>query len=75
MIICKLHELMAKNQIRDFRKLALETEISKDVLVRLADNQWHQLRREHLDRLCRYFDCSIGELVEYQVYGEGVLPA
>ncbi|MDD3580256.1 MAG: helix-turn-helix transcriptional regulator [Desulfobacca sp.] len=75
MIICRLRELMEKHQILDFGRLAKETEITKDVLVRLAENQWHQVRREHLDRLCQYFDCGIKDLLEYQAYEESVLPA
>ncbi|MBW1917122.1 MAG: helix-turn-helix transcriptional regulator [Deltaproteobacteria bacterium] len=75
MIICKLNELMEKNQILDFGRLARETEITKDVLIRLAENQWHQIRREHLDCLCQYFDCGIEDLLEYQAFEGSVLPA
>jgi putative transcriptional regulator len=74
-VTCKLKELMVKNQVLDFSKLAKETEISKEILIHLAEGQWHQVRREHLDSLCRYFNCSIGDLLEFEFSEGGILPA
>ncbi len=75
MIACNLKELMIKNNLYDFGKLAKETGIPKETLEHLADNQWHQLKREHLDALCRYFSCKVGDLLEFELAAGGELPA
>jgi len=75
MIICNLKEIMIKNKEYDLHKLARELEISYDTLHHLAENQWHQLRREHLDALCRYFDCKVGDLLEFRFSPGSELPA
>jgi DNA-binding Xre family transcriptional regulator len=55
--------------------LSKETEIPKETLQHLAENQWHQIKREHLEALCRYFDCKVSDLLEYEFATGGELPA
>ena len=48
MIFCHLKELMIQNDLYDYGQLSKETEIPKETLEHLAENQWHQVKREHL---------------------------
>ncbi len=75
MIYCNLRELMIKNNLYDYGQLSKKTEIPKETLQHLAENQWHQLKREHLEALCRYFDCKVSDLLEYEFAMGGELPA
>ncbi|AEB09247.1 helix-turn-helix domain-containing protein [Desulfobacca acetoxidans] len=75
MIYCNLRELMIQNNLYDYGQLSKQTDIPKETLQHLAENQWHQLKREHLDALCRFFDCKIGDLLEFELAGNGELPA
>lgn len=75
MIFCNLKELMIKNNLYDYSKLSKETGIPKETLENLAENRWHQLKREHLEALCRYFNCQVGQLLEYEFAVGGELPA
>lgn len=75
MISCNLKELMIKNNLYNYGKLSKETGIPKETLEHLAENLWHQLKREHLEALCRYFNCRVGDLLEYDFAPGGELPA
>jgi putative transcriptional regulator len=75
MIFCHLKELMIQNDLYDYRQLSKETEIPKETLEHLAENQWHQVKREHLEALCRYFNCKVSDLMEYELAVGGELPA
>jgi DNA-binding Xre family transcriptional regulator len=55
--------------------LSKDTEIPKETLQHLAENQWHQIKRVHLEALCRYFDCKVSDLLEYEFATGGELPA
>jgi putative transcriptional regulator len=75
MIFCHLKELMIQNDLYDYSQLSKETEIPKETLEHLAENQWHQVKREHLEALCRYFNCKVSDLMEYELQVGGELPA
>jgi putative transcriptional regulator len=75
MISCNLKEFMIKNNLYDYGTLSKETGIPKETLEHLAENQWHQIKREHLEALCRYFNCKVGDLLEYELIVGGELPA
>ncbi len=75
MIACNLKELMIKNNLYDFGKLSKETGVPKETLEHLAADTWHQVKREHLEALCRYFSCRVGDLLTYDLIPGGELPA
>jgi putative transcriptional regulator len=75
MIFCRLKELMIQNDLYDYGQLSKETEIPKETLQHLAENVWHQVKRENLEALCRYFNCKVGDLMEYELQVGGELPA
>ena len=69
MLRFKLKERIADKEFREGRRVTL-IEISKDTgigritLSRML-NRGTNVRSDTLDRLCAYFDCAIGDLVEY----------
>ena len=69
MIRYRLSELLAEKKFRDGKRVTAEdvskaTGIHRGTLSKMA-NQRANTTVEVLDKLCRYFDVSIGEVVEY----------
>lgn len=75
MIYCRLKELMLLNNLYDLGQLAKQVDIPKETLENLAENRWHQIKREHLEALCSFFNCKVGELLVYELPSGGELPA
>ena len=46
-------------------EISEETGIARNTLSRILNLPGWNVRSEHLDKLCAYFDCRIEELVEY----------
>lgn len=65
MIKIKLHEQMGKKKIRSIRQLSEETGISRVPLSNLYNENGKGIEYETLNTLCRFFGCSIGDLLEY----------
>ena len=65
MIKCNLPMLMAEKKIRSLNKLSKDTGVSAPALGRLYDGTNVRIDYSTIEALCRYFKCSIGELLEY----------
>jgi len=57
--------LMAEKKIRSLNKLSKDTGVSAPALGRLYDGTNVRIDYSTIEALCRYFKCSIGELLEY----------
>lgn len=57
--------LMAQKKIRSINKLAKETKVSAPALGRLYDGTNTRIDYSTIEALCSYFECSIGDLLEY----------
>lgn len=64
MIKFNLRVLMAKKDINQ-TKLHEATGINKDTIGRYYHNTTKRITLEHLDILCKFFDCKIEDLLEY----------
>lgn len=64
-IISKLNLLMAERKIRSINKLAKDTGVSSPALGRLYDGSNIRIDYSTIEALCRYFNCAIGDLLEY----------
>ena len=64
MIRCRLLEMMGKKGIRFLSHLSEETGVNRRTLASLADNKMERYDADVLARLCRYFSCQPGDLLE-----------
>lgn len=64
MIEFLLHYRMADHRINQ-RELAKATGIGKNSINRYFNNQSSKITVEHLDILCKYFDCEIQDIIRY----------
>jgi len=70
MIRFRLSELMADKGFREGRRieigeLAIATGIHRSTLSRMINIRGANVTSANLDLLCRFFDCSLGEIAEY----------
>lgn len=65
MIKSKLSIQMGMKKIRSIRQLSEETGISRLSLTKLYDGEGKGIEWNTLNTLCTFFNCSIGELLEY----------
>lgn len=70
MIRFLLKQRIADKEFRDQRRITLEeiaqqTGLGRNTLSRILNTHGHSTSTENLDKLCAYFGCKIGELVEY----------
>ena len=70
MIRSRLKRLRLEKEEREGRKLTYrvishETGLSPGVINRVINSDFAQISTETLDRLCAYFRCSVGDLLEY----------
>lgn len=70
MIRYRLRELMADYQFKTekrltFDELAKETEIHRTTLSKIANHRSYNTTTDNIDRLCKFFGCQVGELMEY----------
>ena len=70
MIRCRIKWLRLEKEEREKRKLpyyviSAETGLSQGVLVRMMNSNFERVETPTLNALCKYFDCGIGELLEY----------
>ena len=69
MLRFKLKERIADKEFRDGRRITLleiaeEAGIGRITLSRIL-NRGANVRTDTLERLCEYFDCQVGDLVEF----------
>jgi putative transcriptional regulator len=70
MIRSRLKRLRLEKEEREGRKLPYhviseETGLSQGVLVRLMNSRFDRVETPTLNALCRYFECGVGDLLEY----------
>lgn len=70
MIRYRIQELLADKHFREGRRVTLTeladaTSISRVTLSKMVNQRGYGTLTDHLDRLCRYFNCSLSELAEY----------
>uniref|UniRef100_UPI0040470ACF helix-turn-helix domain-containing protein n=1 Tax=Methylotuvimicrobium sp. KM2 TaxID=3133976 RepID=UPI0040470ACF len=70
MLRFKLKELLAEKSFREGRKITLEevaklTGVNRATLSKMNNPLGHNTTTNNLDALCKFFDCQIGELVEF----------
>lgn len=64
MIKMKLHLRMAERKLSQ-RELAQLTGIRQPTISAYCNNTFVMIPKEHLDILCKYFNCRVEDLVEY----------
>lgn len=66
MIHCRLLEMMGKHGIRFVSRLSDETGINRRTLGALVDDRMLRYDADVLERLCAFFDCQPGDLLEFK---------
>ena len=70
MIRYRFKERLADREFAEGRRITLdeisrETAISRPTLTRITNQRGYFTSTDILERLCKYFDCQICDLVEY----------
>lgn len=70
MIRFRLKEVIADEEFRQGRRITLEeiakaTGIHRTTLSKIANVRGYNTTTDNLDRLCEFFHCPIGRLVEH----------
>jgi len=70
MIRFKLKEALAEKAFRDGKRINLEeltesTGINKSTLSRISSVRGYNTTTDNIDKLCRFFGCSVDKLMEY----------
>lgn len=66
MIRSKLHILMGERKIKSILQLHNETNITRKSLSNLYNDNFKAVDADVLDRLCRFFNCNVGDLLEFR---------
>lgn len=70
MIRFRLKELIAEKEFKENRVVTLAevaeaTGVHRVTLSKIGNNRGYHTSTEILDKLCAYFDCSVGDVAEY----------
>ena len=70
MIRYRIQELLAEKQLKQGRKVTLielseATGINRVTLSKLVNQRGYSTVTDNIDRLCKFFKCSVGEVMEY----------
>lgn len=65
MIKSRLHILMHDHKIKSVAKLAELTGISRPTLYRFQNEDGDRVEYGTLDKLCNFFKCNVGDLLEH----------
>lgn len=65
MIEFKLHIRMAEKRINQL-ELSKATGIGKNSINRYYNNTCDKITKEHLDILCKYFDCELQDIITFK---------
>lgn len=65
MIVCKLDDLIWQHRTTA-KDIFQKTGISENTLSRLRNNETTRYDAKTLDALCKYFNCKISDLLEYE---------
>lgn len=66
MVNSNLPVMMAKHGVRTISELAATTGISRSTLTTLYYANGKGIHLETLEKLCGYFDCTVGDLLVYK---------
>lgn len=66
----KVRELLAdksfiENRRITFKELSADSGISKQTLTRMVNQRGYITGTDQIDKLCAYFHCSVGEVMEF----------
>lgn len=64
MIRLKVHEYMGRDRLRNV-DVARKTGIRETTVSHLYHSKVKRLDLDHLDKLCKLFNCTPGDLIEY----------
>ena len=64
MIRCHLARLLGERKLK-IADVSRDTGINRGTLTRMYYETTERYEVDILDKLCRYFGCSVGELLEY----------
>lgn len=70
MVRYRLRERIADKEFLESRRITLEevardTGVSRPTLTRIISQRGYSTTVDVLEKLCSYFDCDIGDLVQY----------
>jgi DNA-binding Xre family transcriptional regulator len=70
MIRFKLKELLSEKAFREGKKINLDelsalTGVNKSTLSRISSIRGYNTTTDNIDKLCRFFLCSVDQLMEY----------
>ncbi|MFO7814022.1 MAG: helix-turn-helix transcriptional regulator [Pelovirga sp.] len=70
MIRYRLKELMADLQFKEgkrvtFDEIAKQTGIHRTTLSKIANQRSYNTSTDNIDRLCQFFKCQVGDLMEH----------
>ncbi len=70
MVKCKLKLLIAQREVDEGRKITYTslvnvTGLSINAIGRLAEGKTDRIEFTTIDKLCAYFNCTVGDLLEY----------
>lgn len=64
MIKCHLSTLMGEKKLK-ISDIARDTNINRGTITRLYKETFTRLDADVLEKLCRYLECDVGDLLEY----------
>lgn len=62
-VICRLRKLMYDRDLKQY-EVAVATRLSPTIIGNLYHNQFQRIDCKTAEKLCRYFDCQLGDLFE-----------
>ncbi|WP_216651741.1 helix-turn-helix transcriptional regulator [Paenibacillus sp. NEAU-GSW1] len=65
MIKPKLSEMMGLHKVKNFSQLEKETGVSRRTLAKIFNGEGGGIDYETLNALCKRFNCTPGDLLEY----------
>lgn len=70
MIRFKLKELLSEKAFREGKRINLDelseaTGVNKSTLSRISSVRGYNTTTDNIDKLCRFFGCSVDKLMEY----------
>lgn len=65
MIKCHLSRIMGERKLK-ITDVARDTGVNRGTITRLYHETASRVELEVIEALCRYFDCQVGDLFEYQ---------
>lgn len=65
-----MQELMAEKQFKEGRRVTLTelsevTGINRVTLSKMVNHRGYNTVTDNIDQLCKFFDCKVGDIMEY----------